>query len=206
MRYFQTDENGIYLGAFDADVSPLEPEIMDEAGGIVSPAVYLVPSGGVLIEPPVAGTHQAARYDGAAWALVADFRGVEYYTADGFHHVVEAIDDVPPNGTFDAPPSASGNVWSGAGFVPRTLTLDEVKAREVNQITQAANNRLENVIDATRRAVVKLAQGLAVSAALLARIKKQDDIEDARDAAIVAVNAAATKTAARAVFPAIVWP
>jgi len=89
---------------------------------------------------------------------------------------------------------------------PRPLSLDEVKAREVLEIIRAADARLENTDNATRRAVVKLAQGGAVPALLLAKIKKADDIEDARDAAILAVNAATTKTAAKAVKPAIVWP
>lgn len=96
--------------------------------------------------------------------------------------------------------------WDGASWKPRTLTLDEVKAREKEQVANQASKRMSQVDAAIRRAVVQLAKGRAVPAALLARIEKEDAIEDARDAAMAAIDAAATRAAARAVAGAIVWP
>lgn len=96
--------------------------------------------------------------------------------------------------------------WDGAAWKPRTLTLDEVKAREKEQVSNLAARRMSKVETAVRRAVVRLAKGMAVPPALLARIEKEDAIEDARDAAIAAIDAAKTRTAARAVAGAIVWP
>lgn len=97
-------------------------------------------------------------------------------------------------------------VFTAGAWVAKTLSLADVQAREVAQTEAAADARLDRIDTAVRRAVVKLAEGVAVPAPLLARIKKNDLIEDARDAAIIAINAAANKPAARAVFPAIVWP
>lgn len=206
MQYHQTDKNGFYIGTFDADASPAEPDIYDEAGTLIQAGAWLIPGGGVLDAPPVAGPNQAAQFFGGAWRLVGDFRGVVYWTADGVSHAVTERGQVPPDGAFDAVPLDADNVWQGGAFKPRVLTLDEVKAREVAQTNRAAQNRLDSVDRAVRRALVRVIEGAAVSPALLARIKKNDLIEDAWDAAIVAIEAAATKAAARAVFPAIVWP
>lgn len=85
-------------------------------------------------------------------------------------------------------------------------TLDEVKENEAGHIDMAAAKRMAAISDVVRRAVVKLALGQAVPPAMLAKLQKNDAIEDARDAAILAVNAATTKAAAKAVQGAIVWP
>lgn len=209
MKYFQTDESGFLVGNVqgnNAIVSPVQPEILDEFGAVVSPAVYLIPRGGVEAVPPVAGANQAAQFVAGAWQLVADFRGVAYWDDAGASHIVTERGSVPPVGAHDAPPALSLNVWNGSAFVPRVLTLAEVQAREVGEIEAVAERKLDRIESPLRRAVVKLIEGGAVSPALLARIKKNDLIEGARDAAILAVNAATTKTAAKAVKPAIVWP
>lgn len=98
------------------------------------------------------------------------------------------------------------HVFTNGAWVARTLSLDEVKARERAQVERQAGARMDRVENAMRRMTVLLAEAKPVPAALLAKVKKNDLIEDARDAALLAIDAAATKTAARAVAPAVVWP
>lgn len=98
------------------------------------------------------------------------------------------------------------HVRENGAWVPRVLSLAEVQEREKAQVSNTAANKLGRVDDGVRRMVVLLAEGKPVPAALLAKVKKNDLIEDTRDAALVQIDAAATKAAARAVAPAIVWP
>lgn len=121
----------------------------------------------------------------------------------------EAIDDAAelPAGATPVPvrPSADHD-WDGAAWRPRSLTLIEVQAREKTQVNAAAANRIERTELAQVRVLVALAEGRAAPAAALAKVKKAMLVDEARDTAIAAIDAAATKAAARAVFPAIVWP
>lgn len=57
MQVYQTDRNGIFVGAAQADESPLEP------------GVYLVPAGCVLVPPPAIPAGFRAKWSGAAWLL-----------------------------------------------------------------------------------------------------------------------------------------
>lgn len=117
------------------------------------------------------------------------------------------IDNLPFIGAVEVPsaPPSDDSIFSNGAWV---TTVESVKEREVAQITATAEKKLDAVDRAVRRALVKVIEtgAASVPGALLAKIKKNDLIEDTRDAAITAVNAATTKTAARAVQGAIVWP
>lgn len=99
-----------------------------------------------------------------------------------------------------------GHDFVSGAWVPKTLTLDQVKAREKAQVSGVADAKLGRVDDGVRRMVVLLAKGLSVPPVLLARVEKNDLIENVRDSALADIDAASTKAAARAVAPAIVWP
>lgn len=95
MKYFQTDEAGYLVGEFDADASPLEP------------GVFLIPGGGVTVEPPPMGAEQAARWNGSAWEIVPDLRGRVYWLADRSRHEIAARGVALPAGALDAEPPKS---------------------------------------------------------------------------------------------------
>lgn len=54
---YQTDRGGFFVGAIEADPSPLET------------GVFLIPAGCVEIEPPAIPEGMVARWDGSAWRL-----------------------------------------------------------------------------------------------------------------------------------------
>ncbi len=90
MKYFQTDDDGYLIGQFDAEVSPLEPEILDENGDILAAAVYHIPRGGVTVAPPAVGAEQCARLVNGAWTVEPDLRGRVYWLADHSRHEITA--------------------------------------------------------------------------------------------------------------------
>lgn len=99
MRYFQTDKNGFYVGEFVADPSPRET------------GAYLVPAGGVVDAPPVAGAGQIARRVGNAWALVPDRRGSVYWLADhSRHEITEPGIDFPAGALMADPPLSAAEI------------------------------------------------------------------------------------------------
>lgn len=134
---------------------------------------------------------------------------MDYIDKNGSHFVsdspvsalVEGAVEVPARPSLDHEFDAVTGAWK-----PRVLTLAEVKLREKAQVNAAAENRIERTELAQIHVLVALAEGRAAPAAALARVKKAMDVDAARDAAIAAIDAAPTKAAANAVFPAIVWP
>lgn len=138
--------------------------------------------------------------DGRYWEAETDIESVYELDGDGVPiRKISGPDVVPLRPSPD-------HEWDGTAWKPRALTLDEVKASEVEQVERAAARRLDRIDDAVRRVVYAMATAKLARPADLVKLKKHDDIEAARDAAIVAINAATTRTAARAVAGAIVWP
>ena len=60
-----------------------------------------------VIAPPVFDRHQAPRWNDQRddWELVADYRGVAYWTADGVQHVIRDLGVEPPADALDVPPA-----------------------------------------------------------------------------------------------------
>lgn len=60
-----------------------------------------------LSTPPPQGEHVAPQWDeaSASWALVADYRGVTYWLADGSEHAIEALGVTPPENALNYKPA-----------------------------------------------------------------------------------------------------
>jgi hypothetical protein len=60
-----------------------------------------------VIAPPHVGEHQAVQWNTQhdGWEVVADFRGITYWTADGARHVITALGEAPPTDALTAPPA-----------------------------------------------------------------------------------------------------
>lgn len=54
---FQTGDNGVFIGATEADESPLEP------------GVFLIPGGCVEVAPPAANDNEIQRWTGGGWVV-----------------------------------------------------------------------------------------------------------------------------------------
>ena len=87
------NETGEYLNTFRCQPNPARP------GEFLQPPVNTTPE-----KPPKTGKHEwPVRRDGA-WGVVPDYRGFEYWLADGSHHKIEELDIVPPDDALDEPP------------------------------------------------------------------------------------------------------
>lgn len=62
-----------------------------------------------VIAPPHVGDHQAPRWNAQhdGWDIVADYRGTDYWTADGTHHVITALGEAPPADALLSPPTTT---------------------------------------------------------------------------------------------------
>jgi len=98
-----------------------------KATGELAPTV---PSGKPLPDtlttfcPPVAGVRQAVQWNDehSTWALIADFRGFIYWTADGERHDIQQLGVVPPIGYLTEPPTASVSPIQALGAADSTTT------------------------------------------------------------------------------------
>lgn len=124
MKYFQTDEDGYFVGEFEADKSPLEP------------GKFLIPRGGVLTKPPATGANQAARYVAGAWSLVPDFRGVAYWTADHKKTVITERGVSVPVGTFPADPPLTQTEIDTAASNAAKVKLAEIDLKSIRSIRE----------------------------------------------------------------------
>lgn len=74
-----------FLGAGEADASPLEPD------------TFIIPAHATDIEPPVVSVNEAAVFTAGAWKVVADFRGQMFFDASGNPVKIESLGEVPAN-------------------------------------------------------------------------------------------------------------
>lgn len=86
--------SGAYIHTSPARLDPLD-------------GLPLVPANATMIAPPAAPPGQVVRWTGAAWELVADQRGTEYWLPDGSHHTITEIGVERPPEALDAPPPPS---------------------------------------------------------------------------------------------------
>lgn len=106
--YHYHPQSGDLVGTGSADDSPLEP------------GMFLVPAHATTIEPPETATNQVAVFDGDKWVKADDYRGQEYWLADGSHHVIDRLGDVPPPDALIAPPTR-------ATTVPASVTMRQAR-------------------------------------------------------------------------------
>lgn len=67
---------------------------------------FLIPGFATEKRPPSTGENEVAAFDGVAWGLKADFRGVKYWLPDGGEHTVVAIGETVPEGALLSEPDA----------------------------------------------------------------------------------------------------
>lgn len=101
---YQTDHLGIFIGAVEADESPLEP------------GVYLIPGGCVETPPPTIPEHKVAWWNGQAWQLVDYFGGVVVYSIDtGEPRTLEGFEPLPAGFTLEKP--GPNQIWKDGEWV-----------------------------------------------------------------------------------------
>lgn len=96
--YLYDQETGALTGTYEAEQSPLEPEIRDESGRVVSEAVYITPEYSTPKKPPAVGKNQTPVFSKEldAWAVSPDFRGVVVYNATtGAEVEIDSIGPLP---------------------------------------------------------------------------------------------------------------
>lgn len=103
---------GVYLNQAEASLDPLEGK-------------PLIPSFATTKKPPVVREHEIAVFKDDAWSIVSDYRGTEYWLADGSVHTIENIGEKLPKEALDVPPAP---------------TLDELKAQAKDKVFLFASN------------------------------------------------------------------
>lgn len=86
-----------YLGSGEAQLDPLESKARGDL-------IYLLPAHAAAPQPPEPAPQQVARWNGEAWELVTDLRGLRYWLPDGSAHEIRALGISPPTDALDAPP------------------------------------------------------------------------------------------------------
>jgi len=101
---YQTNHLGIFVGAVQAEESPLEP------------GVYLIPGGCVETAPPAIPEHKAAWWNGTDWQLVDFFGGVVVYSTEtGEPRTLEGFEPVPAGFTMKKP--GPNQIWKNGEWV-----------------------------------------------------------------------------------------
>lgn len=68
------------------------------------PGSYLLPAFSTEAAPSATGEREAAVYRDGAWSVVPDWRGHEYWLADGSRHEITELGVEPPDGALDEEP------------------------------------------------------------------------------------------------------
>lgn len=104
--YHYDSKTGEYLGDGTANPDPLKP------------GLYLLPSFSTQLEPPSAGSNQAAVFQDGAWSLVSDYRGSTWWKKDGTKYTINDLGISPePTDTDHDPRPSVYHVWTGTEFV-----------------------------------------------------------------------------------------
>lgn len=128
----QLDEQGIYVGQTDADLSPEEADN----------GVYLMPAGCVDIEPPEGKKGFVAKWTGAAWEYIESHIGKTVYSTTTKESLVISEFGSIPDGYTAVKPESELSEWDGKAWVipPEKLTalLTEKRNRLIEQIDSRA--------------------------------------------------------------------
>ncbi|WP_256940435.1 DUF4376 domain-containing protein [Gallibacterium anatis] len=133
---YQYDENGIYLGETQADLSPLENE----------EGVYLMPAN-CTEKRPENRQHFIPRFDGENWQYERDFRGEVYYniqTGEGV--VINEIGEIPGNLT-DKKPLNIPCRWSGKGWIKDKEKLNALLTQQRAEIRTKINTKRDECVN-----------------------------------------------------------
>ena len=108
--------SGEFLSTALADESPLEE------------GVFLIPANATQVEPPACATGQVAVFNGEAWSVVADVRGI-WYDAGRQALSVNRLDVDVQGLTRIAPPSPAYDLAAGAWVLNAQRDIEHVKAQ-----------------------------------------------------------------------------
>lgn len=92
LAYSYLPPTGEYVDTIECQPSPRES------------GVYLIPANATILEPPQAKEHEVAVFENSAWTIRPDWRGFQYWLADGSEHKITEIGIAPPNDALNAPP------------------------------------------------------------------------------------------------------
>lgn len=156
-RAFNIDPaTGEYLGASQADPSPLEP------------GVWLLPAHCATDAPPVAGQGQAVLRENGAWTIVADYRGATvYHTATGEPRTWLLLGALPADYTLTAPESAYDKWEDGQWHLDKAAQLAAQKASATRKralLLQYASNQVNALQDAVDLEIASDAEAQALKA------------------------------------------
>lgn len=146
-----------FLGASEADPSPLEPD------------VWLYPAHSCALAPPVVEDGYAAviALNGAVWQQVVDLRGkTAYSTATREPKVWTELGELPDGWTLLVPASEF-DVWSETGWIIDEAARDEslrlAAIRKQGLLIQYATNRIAPLQDAVQMSVATEDEEAALS-------------------------------------------
>ncbi len=92
------------------DIHPVDGTAIDPAGRDcpIDPmsGQPKVPGSAMTEAPPSVGAHEAAKVIDGSWQVVPDWRGHEYWLADGTHHEINELGVEPPAEALDKAPPA----------------------------------------------------------------------------------------------------
>ena len=135
--YNYDPQTGAFLGASQADESPLDP------------GVLLVPAFATAIAPPATAARQVAVFQAGAWRFLADWRGVELVnTATGAAVKINDIGVTPEDvGATEQPRPSAAHAWQGGAWAldpALQAAMDaEAKAAVLAAFTAAIQARLD---------------------------------------------------------------
>ena len=128
----QLDEQGIYVGQTDADLSPEEAEN----------GVYLIPAGCVDVDPPEDKKGFVAKWTREGWEYIENHIGETVYSTTTKESLVISEFGSIPDGYTAAKPESDLCEWDGKEWVipPEKLTahLTEKRNRLIEQIDSHA--------------------------------------------------------------------
>ncbi len=98
-----------YLGEAVADMDPLESEKQGEK-------VYLIPAHATSTPPPATAINEMTIFDDLSghWSIVPDYRGEEYFTANGTMKKIETLGEALPADAIRIPPPSHYHTWNSA--------------------------------------------------------------------------------------------
>lgn len=79
--YLFDEKNGAYIGTYEAQASPMEPEVKDANGNVIQEQAYIAPIYSTPIAPPKFGANEIPVFHRElnAWRIDLDFRGKVWF-------------------------------------------------------------------------------------------------------------------------------
>ncbi|WP_300067692.1 hypothetical protein [uncultured Ruegeria sp.] len=116
-------ETGAYVATGEARLDPLDHQ------------PYL-PADATLIAPPDTGENQVAVWADDAWTIQPDYRGTEYWLADGSHHTIIEIGVEPPADALDEEPELPLYPDRAAARSAMVAGIDELLSEIAGQVPE----------------------------------------------------------------------